>query len=332
MTFIKSILLIVIFLPTVAFTRDYGTWPYRDVPRDHDNSRAIEYLKQEGIMSGYPDGSFGPDSMVNRAELMKILVESVVGTPDGAYDRSCFPDVKKEDWFSIYVCTAADRGWVQGYPDGKFRPERTVNMVEALKMIVKAHEYPLVAVESNPDGYDRNAWYAQFVATALDRRLVASETIWGYDGEKIDSPLSRKRIAEFLYRSLLADAKLSFSLESGCDVQKVKKVQLEWYNLKKYGSTATLDFDLRGIYDDGTLCMIGTHANPYGDVSPHFYSQLLFLQDAPEGYSQVQTAVVKDGKVSLTGGHETAGLGPDKWELDLASSRLHQISVSSPSN
>ena len=49
-----------------------GIFP--DVSQSHKNHDAIIYLYQEGVINGYPDGTFKPENTLNRAELLKILV------------------------------------------------------------------------------------------------------------------------------------------------------------------------------------------------------------------------------------------------------------------
>ena len=46
---------------------------FSDVPPDHDAYEAVEFLKTQNIIGGYPDGTFKPDRTVNRAEAAKII-------------------------------------------------------------------------------------------------------------------------------------------------------------------------------------------------------------------------------------------------------------------
>ena len=88
-------------------------------------------------MDGHPDGTFRPEGVVNRAELAKMIVngnsEFLGEEPVNLSNTDCFTDVNDE-WFAPYVCYAKGKGWVVGYPDGSFQPERSVNRAEAIKM------------------------------------------------------------------------------------------------------------------------------------------------------------------------------------------------------
>lgn len=107
---------------------------------------AVRYL----IVEGYPDGSFKPDQPVNRAEALKILMESGrLGPLDELAELKEFPDVPEDAWFRGYVRKAQAYDIVEGYPDGTFRPAQYITRAEAAKIV---HLFML----SNPhvNGYD----------------------------------------------------------------------------------------------------------------------------------------------------------------------------------
>ncbi|MBD3360686.1 hypothetical protein GF366_02690, partial [Candidatus Peregrinibacteria bacterium] len=113
---------------------EYYNYKYfPDVRENHKNQEAVNYLKEIDIIAGYPDGTFKPDGEINRAELTKMIVASKTD-PDGQIYKNCFPDVK-EEWFAPFICYAKENNWVEGYPDGTFKPEQNINRVEALKII-----------------------------------------------------------------------------------------------------------------------------------------------------------------------------------------------------
>lgn len=166
--------LAVLLTPALAFALDYS----RSANQYNDasvfsaaESAAISVLTNLDAVGGYPDGTFQPDTTVNRAEFLKIVFlgnPHVVATEDDADD--CFPDVRSADWFSRYVCLAKRRGDVAGYPDGFFRPANTVNYAEALKMLGELYDLDLPEPPSN----ERWAWYTAYLRAAEEHDVDLS--------------------------------------------------------------------------------------------------------------------------------------------------------------
>jgi len=128
---------------------------------------AIAGLAERGIIEGYADGTFRPNTTINRAEFLKILMEARFPGRQ-ADDLRCFTDldVQTPQWYARTTCSAAELGIVQGYADGKFQPERTVQLDEALKMALLTYGiYP-----SKTDG----PWYEAFITEARNRGILAS--------------------------------------------------------------------------------------------------------------------------------------------------------------
>lgn len=148
---------------------------FTDIPADHHNADAIKYMKEKGIMKGYPDGTFQPDKAINRAELIKIII-TALGEPKNLKDhKECFSDVKTE-WFAPYGCYAKWKGWVKGYGDGGFHPNSDVTRSEALKMMLSAYG---IALETSPivgssfSDLTADQWFAPYVWTAEKDGLLA---------------------------------------------------------------------------------------------------------------------------------------------------------------
>ena len=110
---------------------------FNDVPESSPYAAAIAFLKSRQIVAGYQDGTFKPDDKLKRDELAKLLVSAHGAIPHELTNNYCFKDVKNE-WFALYVCFAKSKGWVQGYGDGKFYPEKYLSRDEAEKMISKS--------------------------------------------------------------------------------------------------------------------------------------------------------------------------------------------------
>lgn len=171
---------------------------FQDV-EGHENELAIKDLQERGIISGYPDGTFKPDQTLNRAELIKILVGGTGIQPLLQDYKSCFPDVQFE-WFAPYVCYAKNKGWVQGYPDGTFKPGKIVNKVEAIKMLVNSqgYEVPTTIIGVIFDDVDNSQWYAPFIQVAKAKKLLEETgTTFSPNDE-----MERGAISENIYRAI----------------------------------------------------------------------------------------------------------------------------------
>lgn len=77
----------------------------------HQYRDSIQFLYDHRVVEGYPNGTFGPNLAINRAEIMKIILASSFGT-DISTGSNCFPDVR-DDWFAKYICYAQSRGMIQ---------------------------------------------------------------------------------------------------------------------------------------------------------------------------------------------------------------------------
>jgi len=172
---------------------------FSDLPISHKNRAAILYLNTLGIVGGHPGGTFGPDTSINRAELMKILVEGNGLTPSVDEYNGCFKDVGSE-WFAPYVCYAKEMAWVDGYTGGVFKPTQTVKKVEAIKMLLNSQDVVIPTdLSDDPfDDVDVGAWFGPFISKAKELGVL-EETGNVFSG---DDGMTRGGVCENLYRLL----------------------------------------------------------------------------------------------------------------------------------
>lgn len=142
---------------------------FSDVSVDDFYYGAITFLEEEGIVVGYSDGSFGYDSIINRAEFMKLAIEARYFGDVDALETvqlvvdGCFDDVPDAEWYTGYVCYAKDNGWVVGYGDGNFKPEQNINFVEGMKIVLEVFGYEYAETE---------IWYEGLVNRAAEDNLI----------------------------------------------------------------------------------------------------------------------------------------------------------------
>ena len=107
--------------------------PFPDVDKAAWFAPYVAAAKSAGAVGGYPDGSFRPSGVVNRAEAMKMIL-TASGADIPTSTDSSFGDVSADDWFAKFVNFANSQNIVAGYGDGSFRPGNQINRAEIAKI------------------------------------------------------------------------------------------------------------------------------------------------------------------------------------------------------
>ena len=115
--------------------------------------KATNAIGKLGIITGYEDGTFGPNKNITRAEFATIMVRSLKLEQDASANN--FTDVAADHWAVGYIGAAVKAGIVNGMGDGTFAPNANVTEEQAVKMIVAALGYNDEATEQGgyPNGY-----------------------------------------------------------------------------------------------------------------------------------------------------------------------------------
>jgi hypothetical protein len=190
--------LITALLATSFASQALAAASFPDVPENTVNFGAVEYLKDKGVISGYPDGTFMPDKTINRAEALKIvlLASGKTGEPSGTLP---FKDVKTDDWFYPYVSKGYELQIVKGYEDGTFKPASNINLAESLKMILLSFGETLPAtVDTAPyPDVGKDLWYAPYAALCKSKQLT-----WPFDDGNLhaEREITRGEFAQIIYR------------------------------------------------------------------------------------------------------------------------------------
>jgi len=156
---------------------------FSDVKTDDKYADAIKYLKDQGVVRGYSDGTYAPGKTITRAEFLKILIEVSGYKPEG---ENCFKDVKTQ-WFAPYVCKAASLGFVKGYSKDYFGPARDISLAEASKMISE-----VLGVEVD-NAKDEN-WYQKYMYALGVMKAIPPEF------KSFENSISRGQMAEMIWR------------------------------------------------------------------------------------------------------------------------------------
>lgn len=184
-----------VIMLTLVGTGTSNAASFSDTSTGHANSDAIEYVKTNGIVSGYPDGTYRPDSTINRAEFTKIIVNAryksdiidncIQANINSDWSYTFFPDIAKDAWYAKYICVAKTHNIVQGYPNGFFEPSSYINFAEAAKIIVNTFGYSVAGDE---------VWYKPFTERLSERNAIPT-TITAFNNR-----ITRGEMAEMIYR------------------------------------------------------------------------------------------------------------------------------------
>ncbi len=161
---------------------------------------AIEELMDMGVISGNDDGSFAPNRQLNRAEVSKVIVLAT-GVDFDTTGGPHFPDVTDGAWFYDYVETMYNYGWINGYPDGQFRPGVGINRAELAKMVINAFEIDQdLSGAPHFDDVDSADWFYGYVETAYNYGLMRG---YGDGSFGPGDAVTRAQTVKIVYDSLL---------------------------------------------------------------------------------------------------------------------------------
>ncbi len=186
---------IIFIIVGILFT-SVTAFAFSDLTNNHTYNEAINFIKENNIVQGYPDGTFKPDNKINRAELLKIIIESKFSDDEinnalNEYRAKNYwyidlQDVDIDSWYGSYVRIAIREGITEGYPDGTFKPSQNVNFVEALKIVLKTYN---IAYTENT-----TPWYKGLVEKGAELNLNP------LDITRFDLNITRAQMADMITR------------------------------------------------------------------------------------------------------------------------------------
>ena len=115
-----------------AFTRRMSNGTFEDVKTDYWFYKEVETLYNIGIVDGTDEHKFSPDEPVTRAEFAVMAARFADLDYTGG---NIFDDVPNGHWAYSYINAAANAGWIEGYPDGSFRPDEPISRAEVVRLV-----------------------------------------------------------------------------------------------------------------------------------------------------------------------------------------------------
>lgn len=171
--------------------------PFPDTNLNELSGKSAAELYRRSVIGGFPDGQFKGDRSVNRAEAAKFLLLARFQSVADVTNSGKFPDVLDGQWYTKFVVTAAQKGIINGYPDGLFRPADEVNTVEFLKMLSLTFDLEL-NMSYRYNDVPSHSWFAQYAGIAQKYNLFPGRS----SNLSPETPLSRADVAIAIYQYL----------------------------------------------------------------------------------------------------------------------------------
>ena len=154
---LKKVISSVAALTMVASSVAAFAVDFPDVESTASYAQAVQELSALDVISGYDDGTFGPDKLVTRAEITKMIVDALAerSSAEASTESTKFADVSADHWAKGYINQGVADGFIAGMSDTEFDPDANVTYVQAQKMLVSAIGYETYAQAQGgwPTGY-----------------------------------------------------------------------------------------------------------------------------------------------------------------------------------
>ncbi|MCU0641855.1 MAG: S-layer homology domain-containing protein [Candidatus Margulisbacteria bacterium] len=176
--------------------------PFKDTPVSFWAIEPIALCGVLGLVYGYPDDTFKPERGITRAELVTVLVKTL---PIRAEEltplasEEIFTDVSRKHWAAKYIVFGNREGYVTGYQDGKFQPNKVLTRAEGIALLAR---YAKLAEETGlkePPFSDLKAdfWANKYIEPAKKAGML--KYLAGKEFRPAE-PFSRAEACEVLYQ------------------------------------------------------------------------------------------------------------------------------------
>lgn len=142
----------------------------------HWANKEIQQFISNGFINGYEDGTFKPDNSITRAEFVRIA-NNYFGFKEKENEN--FTDVSSNDWFYNDICIAQKEGYINGYEDGSFKPDKTITREEASKIIISIKNREDIKIDklnNFVDGSMVSDWAKKYVEGAIEAGYIKGDT------------------------------------------------------------------------------------------------------------------------------------------------------------
>ncbi len=208
---------------------------FLDLDRTHPYYVPIRYMQKIGVINGYDDGTVKADNPINKAEVTKVLIETVGADLDVGYTPQ-FPDVFEKDWYSLYALKGYQMGFINGNDGtGTFMGEKQINLAEFLKMMFITYQVDTskITEDEKLPNMRNGEWYEPYINYANKLGIIQVNVDGTVNPGKV---LDRGEVLNILYlfNLLLKGDDIPFLLEQA----EAHLAQIEFYTVANQAGLA----------------------------------------------------------------------------------------------
>lgn len=215
----KKILLILLIV--LLLSQNVYAVGLKDVDYNTALGQAIQKMAEAGIINGYPDGTFRADDPLLRSQFIKIINKTMLYTKKT--NEVSFSDVHSDDWYYNELLIAVEYNYINGYPDGSFKPDAYITREQFCKIIsnvLNVQELPFSKEISD----NVSEWAKPFVKKIVSSRIMLLE-----DGNKFRAtePITRAEVCLVLSNYIVKQIDLPDSGSStGSTTEEQLRIEL----------------------------------------------------------------------------------------------------------
>ena len=215
---VSYLLIIVIMMTNSTILAESGT-----DERHSKRGKAISLVSALKIMGSLSDGTFKPEDAVTRAEFTDTMVKMMgMEINEDGLEPLNYSDIPTGYWAEKSIAMAQRMNLIKGYADGTFKPDDTITYEEAVKIVVYALGYEVLANQFGgyPTGY---------LAVATDKNITKNISV------NLGEPLRRGDLALMVSNALEVDllSRNSYGQAAGFGVTAGKTLMTEKLNIYK---------------------------------------------------------------------------------------------------
>lgn len=155
-------------------------------------------------VNGFPDGTFRADAHITREQAAKMLIDAL-GKKAEEPSAQSYLDVAKQRWSFMWVETATQEGYLEGYGGGVFGPERSITRAEMATILTRIADKENMEVKSGTKNFSdvpKDRWYSDYIQKAVQYGLINGYT----DGTfRPDQNITRAEAVTMINRMLDRD-------------------------------------------------------------------------------------------------------------------------------